>query len=421
MTSLVRLIVATALPILASSACAAAQQRTTPPAATLTPFDAPRHVDLPASGATVPLTKEGEFYFATVRLNGQPFRFTLETGAGFLAISTGAARALGLRVDSVAMPIGPTSNQLSAVVHIDSLSLGDATFRGLTARVTNMWDGRGFDGIISIPLLRGVLATLDLGGKSLVLRRGSLGEPNGRDIVPIVGRDRGGRIDVPLQLGDVSVPVVIDTRSFIAIVVPDSLESAIRFQEPPRFIGQAAGPSLGTFRLRGAKLAQDGRFGNAVIQRPQIALRDRPGAVIGVPLLEQVQLTLDIANGRAQIVRPSGAPVILAEASAEPSAQSSRAASTSAPAGTPGQRTLGFNLAGYPGSNRLNVVNLVPGSDAEKAGLKNNDALIEFDGVPAAQMNPTVFRAAVARGDAVKIVVSRDDKQLTFFVKSFVP
>ena len=40
---------------------------------------------------------------------------------------------------------------------------------------------------------------------------------------------------------------------------------------------------------------------------------------------------------------------------------------------------MGFNLAGVPGGS-LGVRSVVPGSSADKVGLKEGDQLVEFDG-----------------------------------------
>ena len=80
---------------------------------------------------------------------------------------------------------------------------------------------------------------------------------------------------------------------------------------------------------------------------------------------------------------------------------------------------MGFNVAGAPGG-ALSVLNVVPGSGAEKAGLKNGDQVVEFDGTPATAMNATVFRGGASRGSRVKVVVTRDGKRLEFMVEPYV-
>lgn len=392
------------------AACAHAQTAAPP-----TPFDAPRRVDLAAPVVVVPLAKDGAFYFASVRINGRPFRFTIETGANFVAISGAAARALGVPIDSVELPGvgGPTPR--APVVHLDSIAVGGATFRGLTARVNPAWDTQGFDGIVSVPYFQHLLVGLELAKSRLTFRRGTLPAPNGRDVVPLARRDRAGRIDVDVDVGGVSLPVVVDTRSYLPLMLPDSLAGGLRTEAAPRAIGSAMGPSQGTFTLRGARLTGPARIGSVTVARPPIAFRDRPGAVIGVPLLEQLDLTFDLAHDRVRVAAANGGV-----AAVPPQAWEGEGAGAPASARTSGQRTMGFNLAGFPGTSELRVLNLAPGSDAARAGLRNDDTVLEFDGTPVAQMNQGVFRAAVARDTPTKIVVLRGTERLTFSVRPYV-
>ncbi len=386
--------------ILPALACATAQS---PSAAESTPFVFNGRIDLATPVAVVPLRKEGEFYFVDVLVNGKPFKFTLETGAGFTAISTAAARALGMNIGSAPVL---TPGQPGVLATIDSLTVGPVIYRGVSARVTSSFDNMGFDGIIGVPLLRNLLVTLDLSKSRLVMQRGSLAADG--DVLPVAGKDRGERVDVIMDFAGTSVPVVLDTRSFIPIIFPDSLESTLRFEAPPRAAGMARGPSLGSFQLRAARLAGDASIGAATLRRAPITLRNRPGAVIGVPLIEKLEITLDLQNKRVR-VRPAAAGIIQF-------AETAREAPTQAQTPAAGPGSMGFNLAGFPGTPQLRVVNVVAGSSADKAGLKNDDELAEFDGVPAAQMNSSVFRGAIARGTAVKVVVRRAGRDLTFSV-----
>jgi C-terminal processing protease CtpA/Prc len=66
------------------------------------------------------------------------------------------------------------------------------------------------------------------------------------------------------------------------------------------------------------------------------------------------------------------------------------------------------------------VINLIRGSSAERAGLRNDDVVVEFDGTPVAQMNPGLFRAAVARETPTKVVVKRGSEQLTFSITPYI-
>lgn len=404
------------LSFLAASLIAAAATAL-PSARAQNPFDAPQRSVLASPVVTVPLIRDGGFYYADVLMNGRPFRFTLETGAGFFGISNRAAAVLGVRIDTVAIPQGPRA----PVVRIDSVSIGGVSFYGLAARVSSTFDNSGIDGIISVSLLRDLLATLDLGKAQLRLERGSLPPVNDRDVVEIAGLDRGGRVDVWMNFAGVRTPAVLDTRSFLWIIFPDSLESRLRLDSPPRAMGEARGPSLGVFQLRGARLTGDASIGGNVLPRPELVLRNRPGTVLGVPILEQYEVTIDQRNGRVRFSRPGGMPVVVPAMSLEsrptsgtPSEPQRRATGGTPPALASGQRTIGFNMAGAPGSAQLRIVNLVPGSNAEKEGVKNGDTVVEFDGKPIAELNRSFFQAAVERGGAVKVIIQRDGKSLTF-------
>jgi aspartyl protease/PDZ domain-containing protein len=389
-----------------------------------TPLDTPTKAELSASAVDVPLVKSGDFYFIDVQVNGRPSRFTLETGANFFAIGERLARSLGLRIDTITGPGG----RAMAIADLSTLSFGGATLTGLRAQVTPMFNDPSFagEGLISLPALRPFVATIDLRGRRLHLERGELPAPNGRDILPIAGRDPGGRVDVPITIGTTALSAVVDTRSFIGFTLPDSLASGISLVSPPRSIGEAAGPTLGIFQLQAARARETMQIGDVRVDRPVLTFRNRPGAVIGVPLLEQLILTLDQRHQRVRVVAADAGPITVGAQPWERAQTGERSSGGAQPAreGPPppansGQRTMGFNLAGVPGG-ALAVRNVIAGSSAEKVGLKEGDQLVEFDGTRPSDMNPTLFRAAAARGKPVRVVVERDGKRLELTIEPYV-
>ena len=408
------------------TACGCGAQPATPAASTQSratrpssPFEGAARVELKNSVVTVPLTKSAEFYFADVLLNGQRFRFTLETGAGIFAISSRAAATLGLRADTLELMPGSRS----AVVRIDSLNLGGVVLYDLVARVSETLDGRDFDGLISIPFFRGVLGTIDLGSSRLLFTRGSLPPVNGADVLAISGKDRGGRVDFEMNLGGTRTYPVLDSRSFLWLVAPDSLSSLLRLENAPRSLGNAWGPSMGTFELRAARMAEPLRIGSTIIERPVVAFRARPGVVVGVPFMEQFVITIDLQNSRVRLARPAGAgTVVVPPQEWESGAAGEPARRAAAPGGQPtsGQRTMGFGLAGPPGGGQLNIVNVLPQSGAAKVGIREGDQLLELDGTHVSRMSPAVVRAAVAKGTAIKVVVLRAGQQIEFNVEPYV-
>lgn len=390
---------ASSLLFLASTACSGQSGQPTPAA-----LQSGNPTVSLSTSTEIPLEKIGDFYYVNVAVNGRPFRFTLETGANFFAVSGRLARTLGLRVDSAVS----AERGAMPTVHIDSLVIGSAKLSQFTAGVTPLFESfpDTFDGIISLAVLRPFLSTIDFTQLVLRLQRGALPEANGRDILAFAGRDPGERVDVVLDLGGTRTAAVLDTRSFIGLVVPDSLERRLSFVDSVRSAGRARGPSLSSFTLRRGQMSAPLRLGGFEAEKPVVTLRDRGGSVIGVPVLEQFVITLDIANKRLRLSRPDGSRNFTVPEAASPS----RVA-------TPSQNgpPLGFGLAPGAGGS-LTIVGVVQGSNAERAGLRDGDPLVELDGVAAAQMNVGVFRAIAAKGKPVRIVVERDGKRLEFVV-----
>lgn len=365
----------------------------------------PRRVVLRDSSVTVPLRKIGDFYYADASVNGRAYLFTLETGAGFAAVSPRLVSQLGLAVDTVEVFPG----QRAPLVRIDSIVVGGASYYGVVARVLPTLEGSQEDGLISIPLLRELLWTLDLSRGRLVLTRGALPEPDGREVVSIPGRDRGRRVDMPVAVGGDVLPAVLDTRYAGWIVISDSLIPRLSLAGPLLQAGTAWGPSQGTFEMRGARLAGNAMVGMHTLAQPALVFRDRPGPIVGIALLEQFTITVDQKNARIRLQRPSMDAVVVPAQSWETAAVTLRS----------GDRTFGFRMAVRPTAG-LRIVQLVPGSAAEKAGIRDGDEVVEFDGTPAAAMSPDIFRAALSRGGPIKVVVQRDGRRHEFAVESYV-
>jgi ketosteroid isomerase-like protein len=381
----------------------------------------PDGITLATPRVTIPLTRAGGFYFADVRVNGRPYRFTLETGASFLAVGNKVARELGFPVDTTQPVNGRMTMRAgmpTVTARIDSLTVGGATFRGLDTRVTALFDGADFDGIISLALLQDLLWTLDLGQSRLLVERDSLPAPNGRDVLPFARRDPAGRIDVMMNLGGEQQAVVFDTRYADWIMTNDSLAAKLRLATPLRSVGTAWGPSVGIFEMRGARLDEALTLGRYALPRPPLVFRNRGGTIAGVRFLEQFAITVDQRRGRVRFTRADSVvnvPTLEWETGGEV-----RRAVSGAPDATSPARTFGFRMARRP-DGRLFVIMLDTTSPAATLGIRENDEVVEVDGVAAAQMNPQIFRAALARGGPVKFVFSRDGRQLEFMVESSAP
>jgi hypothetical protein len=279
------------------------------------------------------------------------------------------------------------------------VQLGGVVFYNQRAAVTEMFDARGWDGIVSPPLLRAVLYTLDLRNNRLRLERGALPDVDQRTVLAISRTDRGNRIAFPVQLGDDTVHPVMDTQSLLDLTISDSLESALGLVAPPVSIGQASGPSQGTFNLRGARMSDRSQVGATVIDSLPVVFRNRAGPLAGVAFLEEFVITVDDVNGRIRLV-PHATPVRFAAASWE--RQGDRTARAAQQASR-GRYMLGLRVSGTPST----VVAVEPGSNVEKAGIRVGDVVLEVGKTPVERMTAADWQRFLSDGSSVPITLAR--------------
>jgi hypothetical protein len=233
-----------------------------------------------------------------------------------------------------------------------------------------------------------------------------LPDPDERDVLRVLRPELGNRADISVSFAGRTFAAVIDTRSSIWFMVPESEGRDLPFHGAIQSAGGARGPTMGAFSLSRGNLDGDFRLGRYTVERPTVYLRDRPGTVIGMPLLEKFVLTLELAQGRVRFAHPAG-DVILADGSHT---------TVSAPDGP----SMGFGL-GIPPGRGPTVAVVFAGSDAEARGLRVGDTLVEFDGKPASEMSRELLRAAATGARPIRMVVTRDGKRLEFTVMPFWP
>jgi phosphoserine phosphatase RsbU/P len=84
---------------------------------------------------------------------------------------------------------------------------------------------------------------------------------------------------------------------------------------------------------------------------------------------------------------------------------------------TPPGATLGFESRYRPVAARLDVLHVVPGGPAEKAGLQNDDRILAIDGAPISSYEPLLtLRSRVRPGDTVRLDIERDGSPVTLLL-----
>ena len=300
------------LRILAMLAVAASEAAAQQPVLYQPDSSPPRRIAMAAAGVEVPLVDPGipntTLPVVEIMVNGRgPFRFGVETGAGFVAVSRAFVEAAG--------PLPRTGGPDEVPEYrVDSITLGGATFHDV--RVSAMPRGAtGVDGVLGLPFFRDVLLTIDYPARRLRLTRDTLPAANGRDVLQL---SRAGPFwAVPIDLAGHAYAGVIDTRSTGTLGVTPEVGAALPFDGALEVVGRARGAGIPETEVKAGRLAGDVRIGAYTFPRPMLSVRPLPplfvgpaaGPLVGDAVLQHFVVSLDQRRGRLRLAR-EGSPVI---------------------------------------------------------------------------------------------------------------
>ena len=144
-------------------------------------------IDVPFEPVTLPMRRSAfGTPVITVRINGRPHEFWLDTGASMTLLSDGVAAQSNVKLAATdSLALGVVAGHISArAVLIDSLTIGPVTARGLGAAlvsssalrldhrdVNGTRESVPIDGVIGTDLLRHLDIVIDAGANSITLRR----------------------------------------------------------------------------------------------------------------------------------------------------------------------------------------------------------------------------------------------------------
>ena len=268
----------------------------------------PRSIVMPAS-VEVPLIDPGipaPLPVISVMINGRgPYRFGVETGAGFVAVSRELVAELGLK------KVGGVEE--FPEYDIDSVTFGAASFRGV--RVASIpRNARGVDGLLGLPFFQNVTFTVDYPANKLRITRDTLPATNGKDILPIthVGPFWG----VPIELAGKPFTAVIDTRSMAALSITPKVAEPLSFDGELRVVGRSSGAGLPGADVREGKMKGAARIGAYTFPDPVLSVRELPpgfpeGPLVGSRVLQNFVLSLDQRKARVRLTRTGSATIEL--------------------------------------------------------------------------------------------------------------
>ena len=274
------------------------------------PLDPPHSVHLPETAVEVPMQTLHGLPVVVVLINGAgPYRLVVDWGANIFAISPEIAADLQL-------PILGTDSMGNQNAYVETLSIGEAKFQGLTAVLDTFFVNTDEDGVIGRNVYESLLMTLDYPKQTIKFETGDLPPANGSDILTYTPAEGGAPI-LDLELNGKQYPAVMDTGASRWLIWPASQIDQLKFIFGPVEGEAASGPQLGVVQTQVGRLADDIHFGGYSLKQPLIDIIDRPEILMGSRLLSNFRITLDQKNLRVRLARPTYDPIVVPQATWE--------------------------------------------------------------------------------------------------------
>lgn len=329
----------------------------------------------------LPIELVGSHVYLEARIDGQPVKLVLDTGA-VNVLTPAAAERLGLKIGGRITAVGAGEQSARAgMTRVGRVEIGDMHMDNQLFYVIDMGDitaveNLEFDGLVGYELLQRFVAEVDYAGRRLTLI-----EPDAF-VPPVDGR---------------RVPLEFDDRTPIAPGMIDGLPARFALDTGSRGTLTVHAPYVREHKLierYGANIetVTGWGVGGPVMGRPvrfgtlhlgDFPMQDvlgnlstvRSGALananvagnLGSALLRRFVVTFDYRN-RAMYLAPNGEPVKRANY----------------------DRLGGFLMRGDADSLRLGTI--TPGGAAERAGLRVDDHLLAVEGEPVAARSLSDWR-----------------------------
>lgn len=252
--------------------------------------------------------------------DGHTYRFIVDTGSTATYVSQPLAKALRLKEKKgpprkvLVRSISGGEIELETIT-LRRLTLGEATFERMPALIYDFTElsshlGLQIDGILSFPLFRDTLLTLDYPASRLVILPYPVILPPREPASPTrstiaFNNERNSPL-IPIQMGNESFNVLIDSGNDGALNLnPAGLHP--KFANGPR-AGTLLGSVAGDRRQLVGRLGQNILIGSFTIEQPVTDLTEQLSS-IGGEILKNFSLTFDQRRNRVTFARTIEGPI----------------------------------------------------------------------------------------------------------------
>lgn len=329
----------------------------------------PERTVLSARTTSVPARIVANYFLVeSPQIDGTTRRFLLDTGSSVNYVSEDLARTLRQRERGATKRKTPVRGANGEEVELEEitlrrLELGDAAFEQVPALLFDFAElsshlGLRVDGLLGFPLFRDTRLTIDYPRAQLTLASPTAPPaPDGPGVSTLVFNDEQRRPLIPVQMGNESFVVLLDTGSDGSLSLnPAGLH--------PRFL---SGPRPGTIvtSLGGNRHQQVGRIeqnlqvGDHTVAQPVVDLTDQLSA-LGGELLRHFTLTFDQRRNLVTFQRADAGPVHIAS-----------------------RPSTGLAFARSPAYWR--VLTVIPDSPSSSLNVQTGDLVVRINGEPVAR------------------------------------
>lgn len=331
-------------------------------AACVTPRDPqapPEQTALTAERVVLPSTWLDEYAFLDVLVEGKgPYRFLLDTGATATAISSRVASRLPPRQNGGTVSVRGAHGTVTdshSLLNIETIDIDGCVFRDLGVVVIDLdpvsdMMGRRLDGILGYPLFRDCVLTIDYPERRVELSTAPIEPSDDGSTLPLFG-ETTPQIDV--SFGAQEHRFMIDSGSGGAFDLIGNGQD-LRFSQGPKSASMSGSVS-GQIALKPiGRLADDAILGAIRLPTP-IATLENDSQRFGTQVLRHFAVSFDQRNGRIRFTRSDDRPIKF-------------------------DAVRGTGAFFTPNADRWEVSVVLPGSPAEKVGLRPGDQVIAING-----------------------------------------